>query len=227
MITKLICNNCNENNPLYSLNCRKCNSYLRARVPNIDLWDTIGNILTSPTETAIKIIQAEKKNFIGFLLSIWIFKATINFFIISNYLNVNASLFESFIKGGLLSVLVIYAASFLISVLIKHFKEEVRYFDFIAIYTYSLIPIILSFVFLTPFHIALYGFYWYTINPSPLVIKPIVSYVLYSIEGLFLLWVLLLFVFTTYVQISKKKVVALLIGVCFFLLLFGYQLFLV
>lgn len=227
MITKLICNNCNENNPLYSLNCRKCNSYLRARVPNIDLWDTIGNILTSPTETAIKIIQAEKKNFIGFLLSIWIFKATINFFIISNYLNVNASLFESFIKGGLLSVLVIYAASFLINVLIKLFKEEVRYIDFIAIYTYSLIPIILSFVFLTPFHIALYGFYWYTINPSPLVIKPIVSYVLYSIEGLFLLWVLLLFVFTTYVQISKKKVVALLIGVCFFLLLFGYQLFLV
>lgn len=227
MITKLICNNCNQANPIYSLNCRKCNSFLRARVPNIDLWDTIGNLLTNPSETAVKIIQAEKKNYLGFLLSIWILKATINFFIISNYLNENASLFESLLKGGLLSVFVIYAVSYLICVCVKIFKKEVRYIDFIAIYTYSLVPIILSFVFLTPFHIALYGFYWYTINPSPLIIKPFVSYVLYSIEGLFLLWVLLLFIYSTYVQLSNKGAFALLIAVCLFLILFGYQFLLV
>ncbi|MEW6654937.1 MAG: hypothetical protein AB1394_15895, partial [Bacteroidota bacterium] len=89
---------------------------------------------------------------------------------------------------------------------------------------YSLIPIILAFVFLTPFHIALYGFYWYTINPPPLVIKPFVSYVLYCIESLFYLWVLLLLVLTTYVQLGGKKIISLVIGVALFLILFGYQL---
>ncbi len=224
MVKNLICNNCGVSNPIYSLNCSNCNSFLRARIPNIDLWDTIWNILVSPTETAVKIIQAEKKNFVAFLLSIWFVKSSINYFIISNYSNHTVSLADALHKGGLLSVLIMICVTFLINQLLKLTKTESRYKDILAVYTYSLIPIILAFVFLTPFHIALYGFYWYTINPPPLVIKPFVSYVLYCIESLFYLWVLLLLVLTTYVQLGGKKIISLVIGVALFLILFGYQL---
>lgn len=223
MVTKLTCNNCGESNPVYSLNCSKCNSFLRARVPNIDMWDTIWNILVTPTETLIKIIQAEKKNYIGFLLSIWFIKSTINYFITSNYMMSETTLTDSIIKGGLISVSLVFIIPLITSKIFTAFKIQVRYKDLLANYTYSLIPIILAFVFLTPFHFALYGFYWYTINPSPLIIKPLVSYVMYGIEGLFYFWVLLLLVTSTYVQIGSNKLVSILIGIIVFLVLFGYH----
>ncbi|MEW6654278.1 MAG: hypothetical protein AB1394_12550, partial [Bacteroidota bacterium] len=119
MVKNLICNNCGVSNPIYSLNCSNCNSFLRARIPNIDLWDTIWNILVSPTETAVKIIQAEKKNFVAFLLSIWFVKSSINYFIISNYSNHTVSLADALHKGGLLSVLIMICVTFLINQLLK------------------------------------------------------------------------------------------------------------
>ncbi|KAF0153422.1 MAG: hypothetical protein FD143_237 [Ignavibacteria bacterium] len=224
MINKLTCNNCGVCNPIFALYCSNCNSFLRARVPNIDLWDTVWNLFVSPTETAVKIIQAEKKNFVFFLLSLWFIKSSINYYILSNYLNHDVSLSDAFLKGGLLSIGVLTGASFLLTEIFKMSKIQVRHKDILAIYTYSLTPIILAFVFLTPFHIALYGFYWYTINPPPLIIKPLVSYVLYGIEFLFYLWVLLLLVLTTYVQIGGRKITSLIIGVIIFLIIFGYQL---
>ena len=224
MNNQLICNNCQASNPVYSLNCEKCNSFLRARVPNIDLWDTIWNLLISPVEAATKLIQAEKKNFIVFLLSVWLIKATINQYILNNYLqHENNSIFGSLILGGLVSVTLIILSSFFITLIFNAIKIPTRFKDVLAIYTYSLIPIILVFLFLTPFHFALYGFYWFTINPPPLVIKPLVSYVLYGIEGLFYVWVLVLFIATSYAQ-SGKKTLSIIVGLCLFLLLFGYQL---
>lgn len=227
MNNQLLCNNCQAANPIYSLNCKKCNSFLRARVPNIDLWDTIWNLLVSPVETAIKLIQAEKKNFIVFLLSIWLIKATVNQYILNNYFqHENNSIFASLILGGVVSVALIVLISFFVTLIFNAMKIPARFKDVLAIYTYSLIPVILVFLFLTPFHFALYGFYWFTINPPPLVIKPLVSYVLYGIEGLFYLWVLALFVSSTYAQ-SGNKVLSFIIGLSLFLLLFGYHLLIV
>lgn len=223
MNNQLICNNCQAANPIFSLNCEKCNSFLRARVPNIDLWDTIWNLLVSPVETAIKLIQAEKKNFIVFLLSVWLIKATVNQYILNNYFqHGNNSIFGSLLLGGLVSVALIVLIAFFITLIFNAIKIQTRFKDILAIYTYSLIPIILVFLFLTPFHFALYGFYWFTINPPPLVIKPLVSYILYGIEGLFYLWVLVLFVATTYAQ-SGKKALSFMVGLSLFLLLFGYH----
>jgi len=227
MNNKLICSNCQASNPVYSLNCEKCNSFLRARVPNIDLWDTVWSLLISPVETATKLIQAEKKNFVVFLLSVWFVKATINQYILNNYFqHDNNTFLSSIINGGLLSVTLLILFALLISLVFNSLKIPTRSKDVLTIYTYSLIPILLVFLFLTPFHFALYGFYWFTINPPPLVIKPLVTYVLYGIEVLFYVWVLFLFVAVTYSQ-SGRKLLSFIIGVFLFLILFGYHLLMV
>ena len=179
MKNELICNNCKEQNPVYALSCNKCNSFLRARVPNIDLWDTIWSLFISPIDSAVKIIQAEKKNFLVFLLSLWFIKSSINYYIISNYHSSGVtSLGESLINGGLLSVVLLLLLTFAISSLFSKLKIPNRFNDVLSIITFSLAPILMLFVFLTPFHFALYGFYWYTVNPSPLIIKPLVTFVL-------------------------------------------------
>lgn len=223
MDNQLICNNCKESNPVFALNCNKCNSFLRARVPNIDLWDAIWNILVTPVNTAIKLIQAEKKNFIVFLLFIWFIKATINHFIISNYFQVDfhSSITDSLLYGGMFSVILIILFSAAVTASFNALKIPTRLKDILTIYTYSLVPILIAFSFLTPFHFAFYGFYWYTINPSPLIIKPFVTYVLYGIEGLFYCWVLFLFIATTFAQ-SGKLILSFFVGLILFLFLMGY-----
>jgi len=223
MNTNLICSNCSQPNPTYSLNCNKCNSFLRARIPNIDLWETVWELLVNPTQTFIKIIQAEKKNFIVFLLTIWMFKATINYYIINNYLETDISIPFAIIKGGLFSALVIIILTFLLNASAKIINRPTRFKDTFAILIFSLTPILLAFSFLTPFHIALYGLYWYTVNPPPYIIKPIVSYFLYAIEGLFYLWVLLLLVLGTRIQFGADKYSSLLIGLLLFITLFCIQ----
>ncbi len=63
----LVCQNCGEKNPLFSSKCGKCHHYLRATIPNIDLWSTIWKIFESPVEALTNVIYAEHKNFISFL----------------------------------------------------------------------------------------------------------------------------------------------------------------
>jgi len=223
MKNELICNNCSASNPIYSLNCSKCNSFLRARVPNIDLWDTIWSLFIYPVDSAVKIIQAEKKNFLVLLLSLWFIKSSINYYILSNYHSSGvASLGESLIKGGVFSVALIILFSFLLSLMFSQLKISNRFKDVLSIITFSLVPIILVFVILTPFHFALYGFYWYTVNPSPLIIKPLVTYVLYGIESIFYLWVLVLFITSLFAQ-TNRKILSALVGILLLIVLLGYQ----
>ena len=222
----LICNNCKAVNPLYASNCKSCGSFLRSKIANIDLWDSVWNIMTDPIKTTVKIIQSEKKNYLLTLLLLWLFKSSINNYILKNYFyagfdqTVNFS--NSLLEGGLLAVGIIALFSYVFTFVFSFFKIQTRFLDNLTIYTYALIPVLLSFVFLTPFHIALYGFYWFTVNPSPFIIKPLVTYVLYSIEGLFLIWSLILFVFVTYTQ-TKKIFLSIISGTVLFILVMGFH----
>lgn len=223
MKNELICNNCGASNPIFSLNCSKCNSFLRARVPNIDLWDTIWSLFITPIDSAVKIIQAEKKNFLVLLLSLWFIKSSVNYYIISNYYSSGVtSIGESLIKGGVFSVSLIIIFSLLLSLIFSKLKIPNRLKDVLSLITFSLIPIILVFVILTPFHFALYGFYWYTVNPSPIIIKPLVTYVLYGIEGVFYGWVLVLFLTSFYAQ-TNRKILSAIVGILLIIVLLGYQ----
>lgn len=216
----LICNNCKTENPLYAANCKLCNSFLRSKISNIDLWDSVWGMLTEPIKTSIKLIQSERKNFLISLLLLWIIKSSINNFILKNYYYANrtypVSITDSILDGGVIAAAVLIFFSFLITKLFSLLKIETRFKDNITIYTFSLIPILLFFVFITPFHFALYGFYWYTFNPSPLIIKPLETYILYGIEFLFMIWSLILFILVSYTQ-TRKKIISIIIGLTLFI----------
>ena len=61
------CKKCNHINPAYKYICSECKSYLRERVVNIDLWNTIQLIIEDPHKAFKQIIFAEHKNFIIFI----------------------------------------------------------------------------------------------------------------------------------------------------------------
>lgn len=202
------CPNCGAENPIYKYSCRSCKAFLRERVVNIDLWHTISSILESPVKTFTKIIEAEHKNFLIFLNSL----IGIKFFLIavtlSSFNQINSVKTDYFF----LNLLVVFCISFILLMAIGYlftklnslFGLDNRFRDNYSIIVYSFIPLLMSLVLLSPVHYALFGSYWFTYNPPPYIVKPTPAYILLFIEGLLMLWSLLMLIWGYYAQTRVK-----------------------
>lgn len=211
----LVCNNCGEENPFYRLTCKKCNSFLRARIPNIDLFQTIAGIFESPVKTFDSIIQADHKNFVIWLTLIMSIKFMLVSFQVKNAL-FNKGYPEILLFTNVVTFIIIFSAivtmaALVITLLNNALGLKTRFKDNYSLYIYSFIPQMLAAVILFPVELALYREYWFTFNPSPLIVKPTVTYLLFIIEGIMLVWSLILFAFATYSQ-SRSKIYSVIIG---------------
>ena len=217
-----VCRNCNAENPFYALICKKCNSFLRRKISNIDLWETTWQLFDAPVKAAEKIIQSDTKNFLIMLLLFISIKYSINAVIMHNACNEKGMSFgfinEGLLFGGVPIIMLLIVFSFSITLLNKVFGIANRFRDNLSIYTYSFIPQLFGLVVLTPIQFALFGEYWFIFNPSPFIIKPMAAYVLFIIEGFLFLWSSILFITSTYSQTRNKKY-SIVIGVMLTLLI--------
>jgi len=216
------CKNCNSENPIYALNCSYCNGYLRTRVPNIDLWSTISDLITSPTKAASTIIFAEHKNFMTFLIILISIKLSTNFWILFNSFGNENFLYNNYtitITLGIISFIgLVFILSFIFSFLLKLMGIPNRPKDISALISFSFFPSVITLIILTPIQIALFGLYWFTFNPSPFFVKEVPSYIIACIEIIFLGWSVLLLMFSVYV-ISKNKVFSVFCGITIFIVI--------
>ena len=219
----LLCNSCSHENPFYSLNCEKCNAFLRSRTPNINLWETIWKLFDAPVKTSERIIHADHKNFLIPILVMIYFKYSLVSIMLSNVLKYqNGKLLETqsnFLVGGIIVILLIVVFSFVITYINHLTGIKNRFIDNLALYSYSFTPQIIALVILTPVEFALFGEYWFTFNPSPMLIKPAASYVLFFIEGIMYLWSSVLFILSTYAQ-TRNKIYSTIVGISLTILIF-------
>ncbi len=221
MKNDLICGNCKTENPFYQLTCFGCKSYLRARIVNIDFWDTLWKYLYSPVSTARNIIQSENKNFVLTSALIAAFKFSIISFMLMNAFardeNKSFTLLDGFISGGIPFIIIVTIFAFLVTLLNKAFGIRGRVKDAISIYFYSFVPLMMVLFILTPIQFALFGEYWFTFNPSPFIVKPQAAIVIFIIELFMYLWSGLLFITSTY-ALTKNLIYSVSVG------LFGFSL---
>lgn len=205
----LVCTNCKAENSFYSMNCKSCNAFLRAKIVNIDLWNTLWKILESPVKTAESIIHSEHKNFTITILILAGIKVGISLLAFSNaFLLFDEGILHSFsfiIISAISFIIMLLALSYLITFLNHLLGLDNRYKDNLAIYTYSFLPVILTLMVLSPIQLAVFGVYWFSFNPSPILFKPMASYVMIFLEGLFYVWCLVLLVTSTYAQTNNKS----------------------
>lgn len=205
----ILCNNCKSENNFYSLNCKECSSYLRPRIVNLDFWPLCWQMFESPSATFKNIIHAEHKNFLTLILLLSAIKFSIN----KNFLT--DLIFDGEYTAGFSSpiniiffIILIVTASALFKVLGRLFGLETRYKDNLACATYSNTPAVLALFFLTPIQIALFGFYWFTFNPSPILIKPTAAYLLLTVDMIMVTWSFINLYIGFYTQ-SKSKIFSL------------------
>jgi hypothetical protein len=191
------------------MNCTNCGTILRKRVSNIDLWETTWQLVETPVNAFEKIIFAEHKNFISFLLILGGFK----YFLLSNFIfnivltnfTYEYNLFSQSILGVVVVTLLIIILSFLLKRSNLIFGIQSKFLDNSAVFIYALIPLIISFVILFPIEYGIFGGHWVYFNPSPFLINFVSALILAILELFFLLWHLFLLVVGVYVQTRDIK----------------------
>lgn len=216
------CKNCGHENALFRLNCTECNNYLRARVWNIDLWHDIRLLIESPTKGFQDIIWSEHKNFVVFIIIISTIKLMVDSFFLNMITENIVFLQHSFFMDYLLVltefVIFLVLFTFVVWYINKLISIETRIRDVFAIITYSFIPSIFALVSLFLVEIILFGSFLFSVNPSPLIIKPMLAYTLLVLEILVILWSAFLLAFGFYTQ-TKLKLYSIILSVIFFPLL--------
>lgn len=216
------CKNCGHENALFRLNCTECNNYLRARVWNIDLWHDIRLLIESPTKGFQDIIWSEHKNFVVFIIIISTIKLMVDSFFLNMITENIVFLQHSFFMDYLLVltefVIFLILFTFVVWYINKLISIETRIRDVFAIITYSFIPSIFALVSLFLVEIILFGSFLFSVNPSPLIIKPMLAYTLLVLEILVILWSAFLLAFGFYTQ-TKLKLYSIVLSVIFFSLL--------
>jgi hypothetical protein len=222
------CSSCGTVNSRHRHICSNCKAYLRERIVNIDLWDTVLGLLESPVKTYNNIIFAENKNFlILFLLFI-----TLKLIIISKFISILTLYRETTISSfillalSILTILLIIISlfSWLLQIILKKKHIDIRFKDNFSIITFSLFPLIASLFFLFPFEIMLYGDYLFLLSPSPFDIKPLPAYIFFSLEILFILYSMVHTYLAIYTQ-SLSKIFPIFFTLLFYLSLY-YPLYL-
>lgn len=202
-----ICSNCGTENPLFQKNCLSCKHYLRATIINIDLWKTVWQLFESPNEALKTIIFAKHKNFLLFLLLTLSVKFYLTSIIIQSAFSITNPNTSHFIYNLLLVVLIYFAMIILFSFFVTRLisiKQKVRFRDNLSVITFSFIPMILLFFIFFPVEYGIFGKHWFIYNPSPFLIKGALAYVLVILEGVTVIWSLLILYHAMYLQSNSK-----------------------
>lgn len=192
MKNEIVCSSCSTANPPFEYICKKCNSFIRSRVYNIDLWKTTGLLVESPNKAFREIVFSEHKNFVVFILLLVAAKLLVDIRFISlltmGGFNVTTGLIFSYliVVGVLFLILLLF--SFLMKFVFQSYKIETRLRDNLAVLIYSLIPHVFGIIFLFILELVVFGDYLFSVNPTPFIIKGLIAYLFLGAEILIILW---------------------------------------
>lgn len=185
------CSNCGSLNFDYEYKCKNCKSFLRERIVNIDLGETLLRLIDSPSEAFYKIKLSEHKNYVLFI-ALFI---SIRFLIISRFISVpfvyneiQLSLLLLLGISILLTFSVVMLISFISSKIFALKKIKTRFRDVFSVITYSFVPSLLALFILFPIELVFFGEYLFSNNPYPYQIKESVFYFLLVLEIMTILW---------------------------------------
>jgi RNA polymerase subunit RPABC4/transcription elongation factor Spt4 len=214
------CKKCNHLNPAYKNICTECRSYLRERVVNIDLWNTIQLIIEDPQKAFKQIIFSEHKNFIVFIT----FFIVIKNLLISRFLSVpelginevTTPFILSFILMIFISLILSSSFIFIQNSLYSKKGIKLRFRDIYAVNSYSFIPYLFGLAFIFPVELVVLGGDIFSNNPYSFEIKPLISYILIGFELITILWSFFL-IQKSILVISANRFYSIIITLAYFL----------
>ncbi len=224
MKNSINCKNCGTANPSYQLICSNCNSYMRERIFNIDLWQVIGLLIENPIEAFKRIVNAEHKNFIFFIIFLVTGKLLIDSMFIALAINKEDIFFTGLILKYLILLtsllLMLFLFASVLKIVNRFFQYETRVKDNFALLVYSFVPHIFGLVIIFVIEIIVFGGDLFSNNPSPFSLKEFLAYALLSFEFLLIGWSIFINIASLFFQ-TRSKIYSLIIGIIFNSFLYG------
>jgi hypothetical protein len=208
----VICKNCSSENPIHTHICSNCKYFFRDRVYNINIWETVEQIIEAPGKAFLKIVYSEHKNFIVFLS----FLLGLRILVLSRFVSVPISnltisttpLILSYLISLSSIVILFLLSSSIIMYILNKTGYKVRFRDIYTLNIYSNIPNLFAVIILLPIELIVFGDYLFSNNPNPFQVKPTIAYILSSIEFGMLIWAFILNVIALNVLTRDKKLSA-------------------
>jgi hypothetical protein len=219
----IVCKNCNTQNPHYQHICISCKSYLRERVVNIDLWNTIGTLVESPAKGFKQVIFSEHKNFIFLIIIL----ASLKLLLDSIFIGVAAGVYDP-LSGFFIKYIIMLAALscfiYLFSVILNIINKRAGYAsrvkDYFAIFAYSFFPHVAGLITVFIIELVIFGGYLFSKNPSPFDLKEFLAYTLLVFEFLIIGWGMFLSFMAAFTQ-TRRIIYSLFVSLLFYLFLFS------
>jgi len=217
----IVCSSCSTANPSFEYICKNCNSFIRSRVYNINLWKTTGLLVESPKIAFTEIVFSEHKNFVVFILLLVAAKLLIDIRFISlltvgDYHVTTSLLFSYLIVVGVLSLILLFY-SFLVKFVLHSYNIETRFRDNLAVLIYSLIPHVFGIIFLFILEVVVFGDYLFSVNPTPFVIKGLIAYLFLGAEILIIFWSV--FLSFSAIRVQTGSIIMSILGTLIFYLI--------
>ena len=192
----IACPVCGQQNDDLAVVCSSCHGYLQSKVDNLNLFETIWQLMERPRVAFKRIVLATHKNYVYLLSSLLGMSLTFGYF----WLRKIGSEFSNVITlvgaGGLIGVGVGILFVVLVSVVLVRCvrlmggKASIR--NTMAVIAYAGVPIVISLAFVFPLEIAIFGKDFFGSNPPPIVINAPVYVALLGFDSIAVLWTLVL-----------------------------------
>ena len=194
----IACTVCGTQNDEFAVICVSCKGFLQTKVDNLNLFETLWSLMETPGAAFRRIALSRHKNYVVFLsclLGMAIVYSVIWFKTLGSRFPDFALLVGSgVILGPFVGVLFTLVFSFLVHRVGRILGGTGSFRNVRAATVYAFVPIVYSLVLVFPIEIAIFGTYFFSDNPPPLVINPAAYIVLLGLDGAALVWSLLLLI---------------------------------
>ncbi len=204
--THISCPRCGARNTRFAAECSECGNYLRDKVANIDLFETLSGLADEPGRTFDRIIFAENKNFTSFFFTFGVLKFFFLGYLISyHFLALEPDGILLIYGRFMLSIFLTLLIPYLVYLMIPSLRRELLWRDIIAAISYAMAPVALSALIMIFLEFIIYGEFLFNHSPSPLDFKHFFGVLFLILELGFLLWTVFLFAML-FTRLTGRKV---------------------
>ncbi len=192
----ITCSVCGQQNDDLSALCSACRGFLQGKVENIDLFQTIWQLIETPGAAFKKIVLARHKNYAYVLSALLGISLALGIFWLKKLAPMFTNLLTLVGSGGLvgipLGLVFVLILSIVVAITVRLFGGKASVKNAFAIISYASVPIVLSLVFVFPLEIAIFGVDFFGTNPPPMLLNPAVYMALLGFDTFAVGWTFLL-----------------------------------
>jgi len=189
MITCPVCSHANDD--LQTL-CSSCGSFIQDRIANLDFFATMWRLVESPKDAFYKIIRAEHKNYVLFMMMFLGIGTSFGLLWARHAGNEFTNFLYFILVGLVIGLGIALPIGMLLTVavhwMLRIFGGKGTMKNTYGVLGWSLMPIMLSVSIVLPIELASMGLRLFSTNPSPMDVKPFVYIILLSLDGFAALW---------------------------------------